>query len=175
MLSLLNINSPINAKFTIPRSWSTARGDNRHGNRKSKSKSKSKRKSQLRGNILDVVSLKTSPGNKPRRVRFIVINDLGVIIETFTFRRIEDLLEQLGFACLLSLERNWRCRITRIIGRRFRRDTRIYLYNFLFFFFLLELWIRFDVRNGDEKMRKVLDKKEDWFVVVDRVKLLYIW
>ena len=89
------------------------------GNRKSKSKSE--RKSQLRGNILDVVSLKTSPGNKPR---FVVINDLGVIIEIFTFRRIEDLLEQLGFACLLSLERNWRCRI---IGRRFRRDTRIYI------------------------------------------------
>ena len=82
------------------------------------------RKSQLRGNILDVVSLETSPGNKPR---FVVINDLGVIIEIFTFRRIEDLLEQLGFACLLSLERNWRCRITRIIGRRFRRDTRIYI------------------------------------------------
>ena len=92
------------------------------GNRKSKSKSE--RKSQLRGNILDVVSLETSPGNKPR---FVVINDLGVIIEIFTFRRIEDLLEQLGFACLLSLERNWRCRITRIIGRRFRRDTRIYI------------------------------------------------
>lgn len=89
------------------------------GNRKSKSKSE--RKSQLRGNILDVVSLETSPGNKPR---FVVINDLGVIIEIFTFRRIEDLLEQLGFACLLSLERNWRCRI---IGRRFRRDTRIYI------------------------------------------------
>ena len=82
------------------------------------------RKSQLRGNILDVVSLETSPGNKPR---FVVINDLGVIRETFTFRRIEGLLEQLGFACLLSLERNWRCRITRIIGRRFRRDTRIYI------------------------------------------------
>lgn len=44
------------------------------------------RKSQLRGNILDVVNLETSPGNKPRRVRFVVINDLGIIIETFTFR-----------------------------------------------------------------------------------------
>ena len=82
------------------------------------------RKSQLRENILGVVNLETSPGNKPR---FVVINDLGVIIEIFTFRRIEGLLEQLGFACLLSLERNWRCRITRIIGRRFRRDTRIYI------------------------------------------------
>lgn len=82
------------------------------------------RKSQLRENILGVVNLETSPGNKPRRLRFVVINDLGVIRETFTFRRIEGLLEQLGFACLLSLERNWRCRI---IGRRFRRDTRIYI------------------------------------------------
>lgn len=164
MLSLLNINSPINAKFTIPRSWSTARGDNRQGNRKSKSKSE--KKSQSRENIL-VVSLETSPDNKPRRVRFVVINDLGVIIETFTFReesRISSSSWDLHAFYLSSATGDVELR--ELLEEDFD-EIRGSIYNFLFFFYWIESWIQLDVRNGDEKTRKVLDKKGDWFVVVD--------
>lgn len=151
----LNINS-IDTKFTI---------QTRHGNRgNGMFKSEIGEEISAKGKYLGVVGLETSPGNKPRRrARFVVvvINDLGRNVarrcraesaKLSLFRRIEGLLKQLDLHAFCLSSCNRRCRITRIIGRRFR-DTRIHI-RFFFFFFRIVV-VRLDVRNGDEKMRKV--------------------
>lgn len=133
----LNINS-IDTKFTI---------QTRHGNRgNGMFKSEIGEEISVKGKYLGVVGLETSPGNKPRRrARFVVvvINDLGRNVarrcraesaKLSLFRRIEGLLKQLDLHAFCLSSCNRRCRITRIIERRFR-DTRIHI-RFFFFFFL---------------------------------------
>lgn len=148
----LNINS-IDTKFTI---------QTRHGNRgNGMFKSEIGEEISAKGKYLGVVGLETSAGNKPRRrARFVVvvINDLGRNVarrcrnpRNFHYF-VESRVSSSSWICMPFVSRVATGDVeSRELLERFR-DTRIHI---RFFFFFFRIVVRFDVRNGDEKMRKV--------------------